>query len=245
MGLRDLWQAALDLVFPPCCLVCRDLQQPPLCARCREDIEFLRPPWCVRCGQPFDPLARHAPECAECRSQKRPPYSAARAVARFEGTVREAIHRLKYDGKQALAEPLGELMLTFLERTPEARAALGIESVQFIVPVPLHPRRQRQRGFNQSELLAQVLGRGLGIPVEAAALQRIRETVPQVHLSGKERVQNVRGAFAARPDLGRAGENALLVDDMHTTGATVRECAGALRRQRVARVSVLTLARTV
>jgi len=166
-------------------------------------------------------------------------------VARFEGTVREAIHRLKYDGKQALAEPLGELMLIFLERTPEARAALGIETVQFIVPVPLHPRRQRQRGFNQSELLARVLGKGLGIPVEAEGLRRVRETVPQVNLSGKERLQNVRGAFVAHPDLGHVDEHALLVDDMHTTGATVRECARALRRHRVARVSVLTLARTV
>ncbi|HIE52866.1 MAG TPA: ComF family protein, partial [Armatimonadetes bacterium] len=113
------------------------------------------------------------------------------------------------------------------------------------VPVPLHPSRQRERGFNQAALLARVVGEWLNRPVLEGVLERIRDTRPQVELSGRERRQNVRGAFQAREHPYLPGATALLVDDVYTTGATVRESAFALKRQGVKRVMVLTLARVV
>jgi ComF family protein len=159
--------------------------------------------------------------------------------------LRTAIHRLKYDGKKSLAQPLGEWMLEFVDTQPEVREALALAELDFIVPVPLHIRRHRQRGFNQSELLADVLGVRWGVPVRPEALVRVRATTPQVQLSGEERQRNVRGAFASAPDLDAPGATVLLVDDLYTTGATICECAQALRQKQIGRVFVLTLARAM
>ena len=240
-----LWTSALDLLFPPRCQVCGDLQAPPLCAPCRETIAWLHPPWCVRCGFPFDPRARGAPECRACRSRKGRSFAAARSAAAFQGTLRTAIHRFKYGGQRNLAQPLGELMLEFVKAQPEAEEALALAELDFIIPVPLHTSRHQRRGFNQSELLAQVLGAHWGIGVRSQALVRARATLPQVQLPREERQRNVREAFVPAPDLEAPGATALLVDDLLTTGATVRECARALHRKQIARVFVYTLARAI
>ncbi len=162
-------------------------------------------------------------------------FDQALSVGYFEGPLREAIHRFKYSPCRSLGKPLA------------AWAAKHIRpvAVDCIMPVPLHVSRLRQRGFNQALVLASELSTGFALPLVYDNLARVRPTRPQVELSGEERVKNVTGAFALR----RPGEvrdrDVLLVDDVHTTGATMNECAAVLKDAGAARVTALTIARAV
>ncbi len=148
--------------------------------------------------------------------------------------MREAIHRFKYSNSQDLVAPLGEMMVSYWQEVSF--------SADLIIPVPLHTRRLRERGYNQAALLARELGKGVGLPVLEDALVRVRETSPQVDLNAKERQENVRGAFHCPTDR-LAGKSVLLVDDVYTTGATLEACSLALKQQGVGTVWALTLAR--
>ena len=155
-----------------------------------------------------------------------------RAALRYQEPTSSLIHRFKYEGCFALAEPLARHLIAVWptwEQPPD-----------LIVPIPLHPRRRRRRGYNQSELLAAPLARALGLPMNPRALQRVRHTAPQVGLGPEERHANVRGAFAAA-DAG--GRRVLLIDDVLTTGATMRAAAEALLAAGAASVSAYCLAR--
>jgi ComF family protein len=166
-----------------------------------------------------------------------PPFAAARAAFLYRATVRELVHHFKYGGKVQLRRPLG--LLTARELAPFA----SFFAPQLLLPVPLHVRRLRQRGFNQAVLLGEVLARQWGVPLDRYQLLRTRWTEPQVNLSAAERVANVRGAFAVAAKHGLAGKRVLLVDDVYTTGSTVRECARLLAQAGAAAVGVVTVAR--
>jgi ComF family protein len=170
--------------------------------------------------------------CGNCRARL-PAFDVAWAAYRFEGPLRTAIHRFKYGGERALGEPLGALLA-------DAAAGLRIEA-DLIVPAPLHATRRRERGYNQSELLARVVARRLGLPL-GLALARQRPTPPQVGLSAAERRANVAGAFAWRGE-SLADRRVLLIDDVCTTGATLDACARALRPHGPASIAAVTLAR--
>jgi len=157
-----------------------------------------------------------------------------RAVAYLEGPLRKAIHRFKYDNVRDLAAPLGGLLGDYLERE--------LLPAEVIVPVPLHPKRLRERGYNQSALLARQLGEQTGLPVLEGSLLRMRETASQVELSAQERKENVRGAFAC-VDERLAGKRVLLIDDVCTTGATLEACSIALAQRGPRSVWALVLAR--
>jgi len=159
-----------------------------------------------------------------------------RSVALFEGTVREAIHRLKYDYVRELAVPLGEMLSRFWEQTPLAGDVL--------VPVPLHARRLKERGYNQATLLAQRLGQATGIPVDDRALHRDRYTSSQTGLTAQQRRRNVDAAFSCR-GTGIAGKRVVLIDDVCTTGATLEACGEAMRDAHAKSVWALTVARAV
>jgi ComF family protein len=158
-----------------------------------------------------------------------------RAVAEHAGVMRKAVHALKYDGQTSLARPLAELMGSVARKH-------GLHQVDAIVPVPLHPRRLRERGYNQATLIARELARSLGLPILEEVLVRSRATKTQTQLSAAERRINVVDAFTAEPAL-PGGRNLLLVDDVCTTGATLQACADALRRGGAGRVYALTLTR--
>ncbi|MEA3459414.1 MAG: ComF family protein [Chloroflexota bacterium] len=217
----------LDLLFPPRCVGC-GRKGIWLCARCASEIELIRPPICTLCGRPVaeDGL------CFFCRSDP-PPIDGMRSVAYFEGVMRKAIHSFKYKNLQALAIPLGEMMGDYWRRTPLP--------TDVIVPVPLHPHRLRERGYNQAALLAKELGKRIGLPV-VGSLVRVRETAPQVGLSARERQENVKEAFRCLDD-SLVGRRVLLVDDVCTTGATLAACSVALRGGSARSVWALTLAR--
>jgi len=242
-------QCALDAVFPPRCAGCGIWHKGLFCPTCAILLQRIETPMCAICGEPFDPLAKAARECARCRANRyhvAPPFDAARSVYQFAGPIREAIHRFKYEDKISLAAPLAGVLDDFLEHQPDAAARIPIERLSLIVPVPLHPWRQYRRGYNQSALLARELGKLRDVP-HAALLRRNRYTTPQVELSTGERAANVKDAFAVDENMIKTlpapGQAVLLMDDVHTTGATLAECAGVLKRAGVGEVYALTLAR--
>jgi ComF family protein len=158
-----------------------------------------------------------------------------RGVVLFEGVVRKAIHELKYRGRTELAMPLAELMVPAW--------GSGLFPVECLIPVPLHPRRLRERGYNQAALIAEGLAKRIRLPVSLGALARSRMTEPQTQLRAAQRQTNVAGAFTATsPTV--AGRSVMLVDDVCTTGATLQACADALRSAGVERVFAMTLARS-
>jgi ComF family protein len=213
----------LDLVFPPHCVGC-GASGTLCCATC---VAGIQPPalvLCARCQRPLHSTGAAAPAglCAHCQADGRGALSGLRVAARYEGMVRQAIWGLKYTGQRRLGEPLGDLLANIaLELRP---------SVQLVVPVPLHPSRLRQRGYNQAELLARRCAAHLGLPVRSDLLARTRATPSQVGLGLTARQANVAGAFGAtrRAPAVLAGRAVLLVDDVATSGATLTAAAQGL-----------------
>jgi len=239
--MPDVLDMFLHWVFPTDCAICKrpavDRRLPFFCWDCWETIRPIEGPACPRCGRPFDsPLALIASPghlCGPCR-EKPPAFDPAPPPYRYEGVLEKALHLFKYRRRDALATPLAELMLIWADKLP---------AVSLVIPVPLHHSRLRSREFNQALLLADRIADRLGLPVSFEQLVRVRATRPQTELDRKERARNVRRAFAVRNPAGLDGQRVLLVDDVLTTGATVNECARALRRAGVETVTALTLAR--
>jgi len=237
--MGTLLKALLDFIFPPYCLLCGaslNGDETGMCAHCRAQIRYIESPMCSRCGKPFysEVVADHL--CGECLTRKRY-FTIARAMGHYDGMLREAIHLLKYREKQILIAHLGELLIERMS------SFLSESNHQVIVAVPLHPKRLRERGFNQALSLAGVVSKHTAIPLERDTLARVRYTAPQVGLSEEERRGNVKGAFALlRADKVR-DKTILLVDDVYTSGTTVEECSRALLKGGALRVDVLTLAR--
>lgn len=238
LGLGPLFRAAQDLCFPPVCLACgRRLSssRPPLfCPVCREGLRPAASPLCSHCGRPFPDAAGADHLCGTCLHAPWH-FSRARALFLYTHPLAQAIHRLKYGRTTA---GLATFRLFF-----EARQAELVPSTpDWIVPVPLHPDRLRQRGFNQALLLARCFFPA-NRAVRAGLLERHRPTPPQTGLSGKVRRRNLQGAFRVPAPAEVAGKSVLLVDDVFTTGTTANECARVLRRAGAAAVQALTLAR--
>lgn len=189
---------------------------------------------CPQCGRFQD--AAGVPTggrlCRECRL-KPSPVTQMRAPLRYQEPISQVIHKYKYEGYFALGGPLAELMIA---GWPDWN-----QPPDLILPIPLHPRRRRRRGYNQSELLARPLSRALDIELDTTALRRTRHTAPQVGLGPEERHDNVREAFSAEFKVG--GRHVLLVDDVLTTGATMKSAAEALLAAGAASVSAYCLAR--
>ena len=233
-GLRELTKFWLDVVFPPVCARCGRAGW-ILCPNCSATLPQTPAAICHRCGRIDETPDSLGPNslCRECRAHPSPLVQ-MRAPLRYQEPTSTLIHRYKYEGYFALAGPLAQFLIAgwpVWEQPPD-----------LILPIPLHPRRRRRRGYNQSELLARPLAQAMSIPVDASALWRTRHTPPQVGLGPAERHDNVRGAFAA--DIAAAGgRNILLVDDVLTTGATMTAAAEALLAAGAASVAAYCLAR--
>ncbi len=225
---RGLYGQVVDLLYPPRCVACQRMGA-WLCEACQDSMPRVVPPICVRCG---DAVAVDG-LCGRCRSSP-PRIGATRSVFYFDGVAREVIHCFKYDGLTALASLLAGSMVTYWH----AHAL----PADVVVPVPLHAKRQGERGYNQSALLARELARLTGLPLDERTTVRRRATAPQVDLDAQQRKENVRGAFVA-VGTALAGRDVLLIDDVCTTGATLEACATALLGSGVHRVHALTLAR--
>jgi ComF family protein len=220
---------------PPCAACSAPLARPlagPICEACWLGVAHLMPPLCVRCGDGLLGWQDPSPECPRCRTHQ-PVLSLARSAGAYEGALREIVHAFKFRRRRALAAPLAALV----------REAAGevIAAADVAVPVPLHPIRALQRGFNQADDLA----RRLGLPVRRP-LWRVRHRPPQSRLSEDARLAGVRRVFVAAPSARLLrNRSVLLVDDVMTTGATLEACARVLLEAGVRRVSAVTVARAV
>lgn len=253
-------EALRAAVFPERCLNCRrllpveagaapapgaapadeELLRPYFCRGCLSAVAPLTSPFCPRCGVMFRSRAGDDHLCGRCLEQP-PAFRMARAAFAYDRSLVDVIQCFKYKGKTRLAGPLGALLGRTFARYWEG------EAVDLVLPVPLHPRRLRRRGFNQSDLLLRKWQKRAGPaavpPIASGVLRRARTTVPQAGLGRREREANIRGAFAVRRPEQVIGRHILLVDDVITTGTTVGECARALLDSGAARVDVLALAR--
>lgn len=231
---------ALDIFFPPQCLCCDAIvpRHGALCLNCWQSVHFITEPFCACCGLPFEFTLGEGALCGECL-RERPAFSRARAAFRYDDASKALIVKLKYQDQLYLAS-------IFAAWLAKAGAEL-IAASDLIVPVPLHYWRFVKRRYNQSALLARVLGKHIGLAVIPDALIRTRATPPQTGLSQAERRNNVKGAFAVNPKHLSAlkGKNVLLVDDVFTTGSTIEQCSKALLKAGASTVNILTLARTV
>jgi ComF family protein len=235
---RRLVAPVLAVVFPSACPACgRLLTHPgrgPLCEPCWQGLPRHRAGVC-RCGLPLPPGLSL---CGRCR-RGRQPFSAGASLGPYEGSLRVVLHSLKYSGRRRAAK---RLALALLE---DAAVDGLVRGSDVLVPVPLYPRRLRERGFNQSALLAGELGRRCGRPACADALVRRRDTRPQAGLTAAARRKNVRDAFAVRRRASVAGRVVTLVDDVVTTGATAMACARVLTAAGAKEVRLLSVARVV
>ena len=232
---RTSANAMISALLAPTCAACSAVLDTPLdgcvCGNCWASVVRINPPVCAICGDPLSPSV-DPPVCPHCASHPRV-ITRTRAIGEYDGTLRELIHALKYQQRHSIANGLAVLM------RESGRSVL--HDADCVVPVPLHTRRERTRGFNQARELARRLGPPLLEP-----LVRIRYTVPQVELAADQRHDNLRGAFRMRKRASSVkGRRVVLIDDVSTTGATLEACAIVLRHAGVAEVHALTAARVV
>ncbi len=227
-----------QFLLPPQCPCCEKFLEEGtqgFCSSCFSQIRWIDPPFCSICGIPFVSRKVETHPCGACVTHRRY-FTMARALGVFEGSLQEAIHRWKYEGKTYLTPFFAEWMAEGLNRYWEPG------SLDLLIPVPLHTRRLRERGFNQALLLVKDLSRRTGIPYRKTILQKKKPTVPQVNLSGVEREKALRRTFHVIEKEELSGLWILLIDDVYTTGATVNECSKVLLKGGAGRVDVLTLA---
>ena len=236
-ALQDMFETAIVFLYPARCRVCENFlgvaSMPYICANCWQDMQFLEPPWCDICGTP-DVKGL----CDACATSP-PRYGQLRTVALYQTTLQVAIHLFKFEKKKVFAHHLIQLINAHIPTD------CSIAAYDFVLPIPIHKKRMRERGFNQATLLADGIAKVEGVPVLTDALVRKRHTIAQSSLDSAARQQNIVGAFEVRnPDI-ISGKRLLVIDDVFTTGATIREAVSELWTADPAEIDVLTLARTV
>lgn len=224
----------LNLFYPPRCPLCEKILsrgEGLVCRECRKDLPYIEEPLCKKCGKP---LRRQEQEyCLDCETQHHE-FLQGRAVFLYEKKLRHSVHRMKFQNHREYLDFYGE------EMAGAGRKYLQQWNIKTILPVPAHKRKKRERGFDQSFLLAKKIGCILNIPVEGRALVRSRYTLPQKILDARERRNNLRGAFVLREDV-YIQEPVLLVDDIYTTGATMDAICRELKKHGIFRIYFLVL----
>jgi competence protein ComFC len=238
LALRNPFHGLVSLFYPAACAVCcRPIELGEnLCPDCAAKALRISAPFCARCSEPFFGQIIGPFQCANCEGRTLH-FDAAVSAYRSRNVVRKVIHDFKYGRQIHLRRVVGQWLL---QAWSDPRLARG--KFHLIVPVPLHPARKRERGFNQAELLGLELQRASGIRCRSL-LQRIRYTTTQTQFDRSERMENLRGAFRLRPRSHVRGLRMLLVDDVLTTGSTLSECASVLKAAGAVSVYAVTAAR--
>ena len=234
-ALRALGGALLDFGVPPHCSLCKaplEEHERVVCEGCWSKIQVITGPYCAACGSPSDVPASTCNHC-ENRTLR---FDRARILSPFDETIQGLIHQLKYRGKRSIGQRLGIMLGALLASDGDSG------DLDMIVPVPLHPSRKKERGYNQIALVAYAMEARLGIRVRTDLMTRTRRTATQTKLNAEERAKNVAGAFQVTCPESVRGQEILLVDDVLTTGATVNACTQALLDAGAKRVSMAALA---
>lgn len=231
----------LNILYPRRCPVCDQVlpffkrkgekEAPKICRECQRKLPLIKGPVCMKCGKPVDSMqAEYCPDCKGIRHS----FDCGRGAFTYTGVMRESVFRIKYRGRREYLEYYGEVMAEIFREK-----ALGWDP-QVLIPVPMYWKKKNRRGFNQAEVLAGELSKRWGIPLETGTLSCCRDTASQKSLGRKERRRNLADAFqlSEKPTL---WERVLLVDDVYTTGSTLDEAAGLLRRAGVKEIYFLTL----
>ena len=235
MILPRVYTRSIFTLFPSTCILCGapGREAADLCSGCLADLPHNRHS-CRRCALPLPATASPDRLCGTCQ-RRLPPYESCIAPFRYQGTLPHLVTGLKFLGRMNYAQLLGNLLTTGLEEA-------GTELPELLIPVPLHPDRLRDRGFNQALEIARIPARRFGLPVDTRHCYRRLATAPQSGLEAKARQRNIRGAFAV--DEGLEGRHVALLDDVVTTGSTVAELTRTLKWAGVGRVVVWAVAKT-
>ncbi len=244
-GFRGLTGALASVVIPGSCKVCKaplkTASRIPVCERCLGSLQRIQEGICGRCGRPFlSAVAAQVenPQCRLCR-QGRYAFDLARSFAIYDEILARLVILLKHQAVRPLGDWCANRLVELLAGTPRLAEA------DLIVPVPLHPFRRKERGYNQAEWIARPLARRLGIAFEPCLLVRIKPRPPRLKLTRRERWDSVRGAYETTKGAKVDNLRVLLVDDVFTTGATLDACARALRGEGAAQVTAVTVGRVV
>jgi competence protein ComFC len=237
-ALPEIFSAAASLFYPATCVVCSANVggREYLCADCRRRAPRIVPPFCAKCSEPFPGAITQTFSCANCEHRTLH-FDCAVAAYRSRGLVRNILHQFKYGRQRHLRYPIANWLVESFS-DPRLRGRY----FDLIVPVPLHPARERERGFNQAALLAELMAIPAAIPT-GPILERIRYTTTQTAYDRAERMENLHGAFRLRKNRDVRGLRVLLIDDVLTTGSTLSECARVLRRAGALSVHGVTAAR--
>lgn len=220
--VSDIFERTLDIFFPRRCPVCDDAVDVPgrlICADCESAFKEIKEPYCLKCGRPLKDDA--LTECDECTGKKQD-FRRGRAVFEYDDELKESIYRFKYGGRREYADHYSACM--------ERSLGGWIRSLNpdVLIPIPLHKSRLKKRGYNQAVLLADGLGKKLGIPVRNDVLVRSGKTTVQKRLGAQERQNNLKKALKIGSDVVKL-KNIVLIDDIYTTGSTINSAASCLR----------------
>ncbi len=235
--IREIFTASINLLFPPTCSCGKNMTRSgdrPLCRECFAQLKFIKPPYCSCCGGAF-PCDGENHLCGICLKSTWV-FDRARSLFSYEKIIAKLIHDLKYSGKTTGLKPL---------KWASKRSTVlnDLHTPDLIIPVPLHIKRLRKRGFNQALVFTRSLFPGEKKKIKYNILTRKTDTPSQTGLSGRERRINLRNAFVVKKVEEVTGKNILLVDDVYTTGSTANECAKALKAAGCRKIEVLTICR--
>ncbi len=243
MQVKILGEGLISLLFPADCRVCQHPLEPSnitfVCIDCWSKIKWLKAPYCSKCSRPLPSTFKSIPTflCPECRRQN-VYFNRAFIPTLYEGVMKKVIHLLKYNKKTGIMRSLEKIIRSYFNCLNSSFPCLDL-----VVPIPLHRKKLRERGFNQAELIAKVVAKHLQVRLTKGNLKRTKATITQTSLDRKERRRNLREAFTVKNRDGFQAKNVLLVDDVYTTGTTIKEAAKVLKEAGVKEVYVFALAR--
>ena len=227
---KKIKEWCLDALYPQKCPFCGKIEKQRICSECRKKIRPVQEPRCTKCGKPIrDTQKEYCYDCTVIRHE----FTEGRSIWIHKEPVSLAIYALKYQNRRIYAKAFGE------EMGEQYGWYLREKKVNLIVPIPLHRKKLRARGYNQAQLLAEALGRVTEIPVEEDVLVRIKNTKPLKQLNDKERRRNIRGAFSVKKNVW--AKTIVLIDDIYTTGSTLDEAARVLLKAGAEKVYFLTI----
>ncbi len=245
MNFKKIEGSFISLFLPAECKICskplKSSNRSFICEECWNKVEWLEPPYCSRCSKPFF-LSETSPInsfsiCAECKKNSLY-FKKVFVPTLYEGVMKKIIHIFKYERKRGVIRGIKKIMETYFSQNH-----FPFSLPHLVVPIPLYRKKLKERGFNQAELLARIIAEYFNIELSKNNLKKIKPTKSQTKLSASERIKNMKGAFVVKNKEEFCGKSILLVDDIYTTGATVKEAAEILKKAKTKEIYAFTLAR--